>query len=165
MSSRKLRAIARRLWGPKTPSFVEAPISSTLSAGLPSRYQLAIEDEPADAAVEVLPRALEAFNESRWPGHDLWPPTRHLYPRLGSYRGRRRRNLRRVTRRCGRSSRAAVAADWRPPPLAARSAPLRSHALPAAARMRQAAPAPARWAVTATAAPAAVGSLSATGPR
>ena len=68
MSSRKLRAIARRLWGPKTPSFVEAPISSTLSAGLPSRYQLAIEDEPADAAVEVLPRALEAFNENRWPG-------------------------------------------------------------------------------------------------
>src|SRR6516164_8004544 len=79
--------------------------------------------------------------------------------------GDRRRNLRRVTRRCGRSSRAAIAAGWRPWPLAARSAPLLSHALAAAARMRQAAPAPARSAVTATAAPAAVGSLSATGPR
>ena len=27
-----------------------------------------------DADVEVLPNGLEAFNESRWPGHQQWRP-------------------------------------------------------------------------------------------
>ena len=33
-----------------------------------------IEDAPDDADVEVLPNGLEAFNESRWPGHQQWRP-------------------------------------------------------------------------------------------
>jgi GNAT superfamily N-acetyltransferase len=33
-----------------------------------------IEDAPAEADVEVLPNGLEAFNESRWPGHQPWRP-------------------------------------------------------------------------------------------
>src|SRR5258708_31354688 len=33
-----------------------------------------IEDEPSEADVEVLPNGLEAFNESRWPGHQQWRP-------------------------------------------------------------------------------------------
>ena len=33
-----------------------------------------IEDAPSEADVEVLPNGLEAFNESRWPGHQQWPP-------------------------------------------------------------------------------------------
>ena len=41
---------------------------------LPSGLRLDIEDRPADADVEVLPNALEAFNESRWPGHQKWRP-------------------------------------------------------------------------------------------
>jgi GNAT superfamily N-acetyltransferase len=39
-----------------------------LSSGL----RLDIEDEPIEADVEVLPQRLEAFNESRWPGHQRW---------------------------------------------------------------------------------------------
>src|ERR1700733_1597668 len=31
-----------------------------------------IEDAPSDADVEVLPNGLEAFNESKWPGHQQW---------------------------------------------------------------------------------------------
>jgi GNAT superfamily N-acetyltransferase len=34
--------------------------------------RLDIEDQPADADVEVLSNGLEAFNESRWPGHQAW---------------------------------------------------------------------------------------------
>ena len=41
---------------------------------LPSGLRLDIEDAPADADVEVLPNGLEAFNESRWPGHQEWKP-------------------------------------------------------------------------------------------
>ncbi len=41
-----------------------------LSSGL----RLDIEDDPSDADVEVLPRRLEDFNESRWPGHQPWKP-------------------------------------------------------------------------------------------
>jgi GNAT superfamily N-acetyltransferase len=41
-----------------------------LSSGL----RLDIEDEPADADVEVLPWRLEDFNERRWPGHQPWKP-------------------------------------------------------------------------------------------
>ncbi|MGA8445758.1 MAG: GNAT family N-acetyltransferase [Roseiarcus sp.] len=36
--------------------------------------RLDIDDQPADADVEVLPNGLEAFNESRWPGHQKWRP-------------------------------------------------------------------------------------------
>ena len=37
-------------------------------------YQLAVEDDPAEADVEVLPNGLEAFNERRWPHHPPWRP-------------------------------------------------------------------------------------------
>jgi GNAT superfamily N-acetyltransferase len=33
-----------------------------------------IEDAPSEADIEVLPNGLEAFNESRWPGHQQWRP-------------------------------------------------------------------------------------------
>jgi GNAT superfamily N-acetyltransferase len=39
-----------------------------------SGLRLDVEDAPADADVEVLPNGLEAFNESRWPGHQKWRP-------------------------------------------------------------------------------------------
>jgi len=39
---------------------------------LPAGLRLDVEDQPTDADVEVLPRGLEAFNESRWPGHQPW---------------------------------------------------------------------------------------------
>ena len=39
-----------------------------------SRLRFDIEDAPSDADVEVLPNGLEAFNESRWPGHQQWQP-------------------------------------------------------------------------------------------
>src|ERR1700722_9365335 len=38
------------------------------------RLRIDIEDAPSDADVEVLPNGLEAFNESRWPGHQQWRP-------------------------------------------------------------------------------------------
>ena len=38
------------------------------------RLRFDIEDAPAEADVEVLPNGLEAFNESRWPGHQQWRP-------------------------------------------------------------------------------------------
>src|ERR1700751_2365512 len=41
-----------------------------------------IEDEPSEADVEVVPNGLEAFNESRWPGHHQWRP-------LGGFAGAR----------------------------------------------------------------------------
>jgi GNAT superfamily N-acetyltransferase len=41
---------------------------------LPSGLRLEIDDNPTDADVTVLPEALEAFNESRWPGHQPWQP-------------------------------------------------------------------------------------------
>jgi len=40
----------------------------------PSHLRLDIEDAPAEADVEALPNGLEAFNESRWPGHQQWRP-------------------------------------------------------------------------------------------
>jgi GNAT superfamily N-acetyltransferase len=39
-----------------------------------SQIRFDIEDAPSDADVEVLPNGLEAFNESRWPGHQQWRP-------------------------------------------------------------------------------------------
>jgi GNAT superfamily N-acetyltransferase len=49
-------------------------MSSGSLPGLGPRYQLAVEDEPADADVDVLPHGLEAFNESQWPRHPRWLP-------------------------------------------------------------------------------------------
>jgi GNAT superfamily N-acetyltransferase len=40
----------------------------------PSRLRFDIEDAPSDADVKVLPDGLEAFTESRWPGHQPWRP-------------------------------------------------------------------------------------------
>jgi GNAT superfamily N-acetyltransferase len=40
----------------------------------PSGLRIDVEDAPRDADVEVLPNGLEAFNESRWPGHQTWRP-------------------------------------------------------------------------------------------
>ena len=42
--------------------------------GLGPGYRLTVEDEPAEADVEVLPHALEAYNESQWPQHPPWRP-------------------------------------------------------------------------------------------
>jgi GNAT superfamily N-acetyltransferase len=42
--------------------------------GLGPGYRLAMEDDPAEADVEVLPNGLEAFNERRWPQHPRWLP-------------------------------------------------------------------------------------------
>jgi GNAT superfamily N-acetyltransferase len=39
-----------------------------------SGLRLDVEDAPAEGDVEVLPNGLEAFNESRWPGHQQWKP-------------------------------------------------------------------------------------------
>jgi GNAT superfamily N-acetyltransferase len=40
----------------------------------PSRLRFDVEDAPSDVDVEVLPNGLEAFNESRWSGHQQWRP-------------------------------------------------------------------------------------------
>lgn len=39
-----------------------------------AHVRLDIEDAPRDSDVEALPNGLEAFNESRWPGHQQWQP-------------------------------------------------------------------------------------------
>jgi GNAT superfamily N-acetyltransferase len=41
-------------------------------SGLAPRYRLTVEDDPDQAAMHFLPRALEAYNESRWPDHAPW---------------------------------------------------------------------------------------------
>jgi GNAT superfamily N-acetyltransferase len=38
----------------------------------PADLLLSVEDRPAEADVEALPHALEAFNERHWPGHQPW---------------------------------------------------------------------------------------------
>ncbi len=38
----------------------------------PFGLRLDVDDQPADADIEALPNGLEAFNESRWPGHQQW---------------------------------------------------------------------------------------------
>ena len=43
-----------------------------MTSSSPIRFD--IEDAPGDADVEVLPNGLEAFNESKWPGHQQWRP-------------------------------------------------------------------------------------------
>lgn len=47
-------------------------MSSGSSIGLGPGYRLAVEDEPAEADIEILPHGLEAFNERQWPGHQQW---------------------------------------------------------------------------------------------
>ncbi len=42
--------------------------------GLGPGYRMTVEDAPADADVDVLPYALEAYNEGRWPQHPPWHP-------------------------------------------------------------------------------------------
>ena len=42
--------------------------------GLGPGYRLTVEDDPAEAEVEVLPYALEVYNEGRWPQHPPWRP-------------------------------------------------------------------------------------------
>ncbi|HJS86504.1 MAG TPA: GNAT family N-acetyltransferase [Acetobacteraceae bacterium] len=41
---------------------------------LPFDLRFAIEDEPVEADIAVLPRGLEDFNERQWPGHQPWRP-------------------------------------------------------------------------------------------
>jgi GNAT superfamily N-acetyltransferase len=42
------------------------------ASGLGHGYRLTIEDSPAEADIEVLPHALEAYNEGEWPQHAPW---------------------------------------------------------------------------------------------
>jgi hypothetical protein len=49
-------------------------MSNRSSLSLRPGYRLAVEDDPAEADVEVLPNGLEAFNERRWPHHPPWRP-------------------------------------------------------------------------------------------
>ena len=49
-------------------------MSSGSFLGLGPGYRLAVEDEPAEADVEILPHRLEAFNEEQWPRHPPWHP-------------------------------------------------------------------------------------------
>ena len=49
-------------------------MSDSCIQGLGPGYRLTVEDAPADADVDVLPHALEAYNEGRWPQHPPWRP-------------------------------------------------------------------------------------------
>ena len=49
-------------------------MSGPSTTGLGPGYRLTVEEAPAEADVEVLPRALEAYNESQWPQHPPWKP-------------------------------------------------------------------------------------------
>jgi GNAT superfamily N-acetyltransferase len=49
-------------------------MSDTSVPGLGPGYRLTVEDSPDEADVEVLPYALEAYNEIRWPQHPPWQP-------------------------------------------------------------------------------------------
>jgi len=49
-------------------------MSDSPHPGLGSGYRLTLEDAPAEADVDVLPHALEAYNESKWPRHPPWRP-------------------------------------------------------------------------------------------
>jgi GNAT superfamily N-acetyltransferase len=49
-------------------------MSDTSISGLDPSYRLTVEDAPDEADVEVLPYALEAHNEGRWPQHPTWQP-------------------------------------------------------------------------------------------
>ena len=49
-------------------------MSDSCIQGLGPGYRLTVEDSPAEADVDVLPHALEAYNEGRWPQHSPWRP-------------------------------------------------------------------------------------------
>jgi GNAT superfamily N-acetyltransferase len=49
-------------------------MSDTSVSRLGPGYRLTVEDAPDEADVEVLPYALEAYNEGRWPQHPPWQP-------------------------------------------------------------------------------------------
>jgi GNAT superfamily N-acetyltransferase len=49
-------------------------MSNPSVSGLGPGFRLTVEDTPAEADVEVLPYALEAYNEGRWPQHPPWQP-------------------------------------------------------------------------------------------
>jgi len=49
-------------------------MSGSYTTPLGQTYRLTVEDAPAEADVDVLPHALEAYNESRWPQHPPWRP-------------------------------------------------------------------------------------------
>ena len=49
-------------------------MSGVFIPGLGPGYRLTMEDAPVDTDVEVLPHALEAYNESQWPQHPPWRP-------------------------------------------------------------------------------------------
>jgi len=49
-------------------------VNNRSSLGLGPGYRLAVEDDPAEVDVEVLPNGLEAFNERCWPHHPPWLP-------------------------------------------------------------------------------------------
>jgi GNAT superfamily N-acetyltransferase len=56
-------------------SVVRPPAALAFAGGaLPSNLRLDLEDQPMEADVEMLAHRLEAFNESRWPRHQLWQP-------------------------------------------------------------------------------------------
>ena len=46
---------------------------------LPPGITLAVEDQPAEADIEMLPTGLEAFNDAQWPGHQPWPTPCNIY--------------------------------------------------------------------------------------
>ena len=72
--SKPLVFFHRLLVARKQQSRGRNPANDTSSLGLPQHYQLVVEDEPEEVALEVLPHALEDFNESRWPRHLPWRP-------------------------------------------------------------------------------------------
>ncbi len=49
-------------------------MSGLFIRGLGQGYRLTLEDTRAETDVEVLPHALEAYNESQWPQHPPWRP-------------------------------------------------------------------------------------------
>jgi GNAT superfamily N-acetyltransferase len=49
-------------------------MSGLFIRGLRQGYRLTVEDTPAETDVEVLPHALEAYNEGQWPQHPPWRP-------------------------------------------------------------------------------------------
>ena len=72
--SKPLVFFHRLLVARKQQSRGRNPANDTSSLGLPQHYQLVVEDEPEEVALEVLPHASEDFNESRWPRHPPWRP-------------------------------------------------------------------------------------------
>jgi hypothetical protein len=42
--------------------------------GLGQDHRLTLEDAPAETDIDVLPHALEEYNDSQWPEHLAWRP-------------------------------------------------------------------------------------------